>query len=65
MLRRATLDDAGNVGLSLVDVVGVGVVHRVRPLVRLGWLGLGVYRGIYASCATAATRKAARAVSSW
>ena len=32
-MRRMTLDDAGNVGLALVDVVGVCVVHRVRPLV--------------------------------
>ena len=34
-MRRVTLDDAGHVGLSLVDVVGVRVVHRVRPLVRV------------------------------
>ena len=34
-MRRMALDDAGHVGLSLVDVVGVRVVHRVRPLVRV------------------------------
>ena len=35
MLRRVTFYDAGHMGLSLVDVVGVRVVHRVRPLVRV------------------------------
>ena len=31
-MRKVTIDDARHVGLPLVYVVGVRVVHRVRPL---------------------------------